>query len=281
MPDAGRPRLIEGAELAARLSDPELVVLEVAREDDDGPFLKEHIPGARWAFWKRLLWHETDRQFPDPATLAQRLGALGIAADTTLVLSGDPIQFGTYAFWVMQMCGHRDLLLLDGGRSAWLAAGLPVESGPAEALAVEHAPGAVDEAARAGRDDVLAAVRAHDRVLVDLRSPEEYDGDRVAPYTAPFDHGAERKGHIPGARHLYYQRLLCDDGTFRSLDELRAAFAEVGVGPGDDVITYCRLSHRGTLGWFVLAELLGHERVRVYDGSWTEWGSMVGVPVER
>ncbi|MGH2856746.1 MAG: sulfurtransferase [Solirubrobacteraceae bacterium] len=281
MPDARRARLIEGAELAERLADPHLAVLEVARDDDDAPFREAHIPGSRWAFWKRLLWHETDRQFPDPATLAQRLGALGVASDTTLVLSGDPIQFGTYAFWVMQMCGHRDLLLLDGGRAAWLAAGLPVESGPVAEPHAEHTPGVVDEAARAGRDDVLAAVRRGDRVLVDLRSPEEYRGDRVAPYAAPFDHGAERKGHIPGARHLHYQRLLHEDGSFRSLDELRAAFADVDIESGDDVITYCRLSHRGTLGWFVLSELLGHDRVQVYDGSWTEWGSIVGVPVER
>ena len=114
-----------------------------------------------------------------------------------------------------------------------------------------------------------------------VRSPEEYRGERVAPLTAPFDHGAERTGHIPGARHLYYEQLLSQDGCFLAAEELRAAFAHVGVRDGESVITYCRLSHRAALGWFVLTELLGHEKVKVYDGSWTEWGSIVGMPVER
>jgi thiosulfate/3-mercaptopyruvate sulfurtransferase len=174
------------------------------------------------------------------------------------------------------------MLVLDGGRAAWLAGELPVESGDSEHAAAAHEPPeAGDESSRIGRDGVLAAVRSGDRPLVDLRSVEEYRGERVAPTTAPFDHGAERAGRIPGARHLVHERLLRDDGTFRPPAELRAAFAEVGVRDGEPVITYCRLSHRASLGWFVLAELLGNRRAQVYDGSWTEWGSIVGVPVER
>jgi len=130
-----------------------------------------------------------------------------------------------------------------------------------------------------GRDEVLAALGG-EALILDLRSPEEYRGERVAPLTAPFDHGAERRGRIPGARHLFYERLLAEDGTFLPPDELRAAFREAGLVDGGDVIAYCRLGHRASLGWFLLSELLGHDRVRVYDGSWTEWGSIVGVPVE-
>lgn len=275
------PRLISAAALAERLGEPGLAVLEVAHLDDDGPFREAHVPGAQWTHWKELLWHDTDRRFPDPETLARRLGALGVATGDTLVIVGDPIQFGAYALWVLHMLGRRDTLLLDGGRAAWLAAGRPVESGRPEPVPAEHAAGVEDDRSRIGREGVLAALERGDRVIVDLRSPEEYRGERVAPLSAPYDHGAERKGRIPGARHVFYERLLREDGTFRPPEELREVFAGVGVNDDADVITYCRLSHRASLGWFVLTELLGHERVQVYDGSWTEWGSVVGVPIER
>ncbi|HEY6053648.1 MAG TPA: sulfurtransferase [Gaiellaceae bacterium] len=277
-----RPRLITPGELTARLDDAELAVLEVAFMPDDGPFREGHVPRSRWAYWKDLLWHDTDREFATPEVLARRLGALGITEQQTLVLVGDPIQFAAYAFWVLHMRGRPDLLVLDGGRAAWLAGGFPTEAGLPEVEAVAHAPFDLgDESSRIGRDGVLVAVTNGDRVILDLRSPEEYRGERVAPLTAPFDHGAERKGHIPGARHLYYEELLREDGGFRSTDELRRVFAGAGVRNGEAVITYCRLSHRAALGWFALTQLLGHDDVKVYDGSWTEWGSIVGMPVER
>jgi thiosulfate/3-mercaptopyruvate sulfurtransferase len=276
----GRPRIISAESLASRVDDPALVILEVARANDDGAFREAHIPGSRWAFWKELLWHDTDRQFPSPQILAARLGALGIARESTIVLVGDPFQFGTYAFWVMQMLGRAELLLLDGGRRAWIDGGHPVASGRPEHPRVGHAAGHEDTSSRIGRDGVLDAVREGSQRILDLRSAEEYRGERVSPVSAPFDHGAERRGHIPGARHLPHERLLREDGTFRPPDELRRVFDEVGVRPGDEVIAYCRLSHRASMGWFALNELVGHEDVRVYDGSWTEWGSIVGVPIE-
>ncbi len=134
---------------------------------------------------------------------------------------------------------------------------------------------------RVGRDDVLAGLGDAKRVIVDLRSAEEFAGERVAPTTAPYDHGAERAGHIPGARHLPHDRLLAPDGTFLGPEELESAFESIGADDDSDVVTYCRLSHRASLGWFALTRLSNRKNVRVYDGSWTEWGSMVGMPVER
>lgn len=272
--------LVSADELAARLGEPGLGVLEIAFEPSDAAFLEAHVPGSRWAHWKQLLWHETDRRFADPATLAARLGALGIGGDDELVLVGDPIQFATYAYWVLHMLG-REARVLDGGRAHWLARGLPTEGGaPAAPQPVEHPAGEEDFSASVGREDVLAALGGGVHIL-DFRSPEEYRGERVAPVTAPFDHGAERRGRIPGARHLWFERLLAENGTFRPAGELEETFREAGLSNSEPVIAYCRLSHRASLGWFVLRELLGRENVRVYDGSWTEWGSMVGMPVER
>lgn len=272
--------LVSCDELAARLGEPGLAVLEIAFEPSEAAFLEAHVPGSRWAHWKQLLWHETDRRFADPATMAARLGALGIGGGDELVLVGDPIQFATYAYWVLHMLG-RESRVLDGGRARWLAGGFPVEHGAAGAQqSVDHPLGVEDFSAAVGRDGVLARLGTDVRI-VDFRSAEEYRGERVAPVTAPIDHGAERRGRIPGARHLWFEQLLAPDGTFKPPEELRPVFRDAGVGDDDEVIAYCRLSHRASLGWFVLTRLLGHERVRVYDGSWTEWGSIVGVPIER
>lgn len=273
-------RLISAEELASRLGEPGLAVLEVAFDASDAAFRDAHVPGCRWSHWKALCWHDTDRRFPEPETLARRLGALGVAGDDELVLVGDPIQFATYAHWVLRMHG-RESRVLDGGRLRWLGDGFPVEAGqsPSPPPAAHPRPDDADLGTCIGRDGVLASLGG-EALILDLRSPEEYRGERVAPLTAPFDHGAERRGHIPGARHLHHERLLADDGTFRAPDELRVAFREAGIVDGGDVIAYCRLGHRASLGWFVLTELLGHEHVRVYDGSWTEWGSIVGMPVE-
>ncbi len=269
--------------LRARVGDPDLVVLEVSfYQPDKAAYFAGHIEGAHYTYWKDLLWHDLDREFPTPEVLAGRLGVLGVGDDTTLVLVGDPVQFATYAYWVLAMAGFEErTAVLDGGHETWVARGYPMNRDRPVPLPRSVTPGRADDSCRIGRDEVLAGLEDPSQVLIDLRSAEEYSGERVAPLTAPFDHGAERRGHIPGARHLPRERLLNEDGTFKALDELGAEFVAVGVTDQHEVVTSCRLSHRASLGWFVLTRLLGRDRVRVYDGSWTEWGSIVGFPVER
>jgi thiosulfate/3-mercaptopyruvate sulfurtransferase len=275
--------LISPESLLARLDDPDLVVLEVSfNEAAKAAYFTSHIPGARYAYWKELLWHELDREFPSSDVMADRLGLLGVSDDTTLVLVGDPVQFATYAYWVLTMTGFgAQSTVLDGGRDTWANQGYPMTAVVPVVEPRSVTPGPVDATCRIGRDAVLAGLDDSGRVLIDLRSGEEYSGERVAPLSAPFDHGAERRGHIPGARNLPINRLLNDDGTFRATDDLRKEFAAMGVEGGREVVTSCRLSHRASLGWFALTRLLGRDQVRVYDGSWTEWGSIVGFPIER
>lgn len=270
--------------LEERLEAPGLALIEVSfYTPDKAAWFEGHIPGSRYVHWKQLCWDDTDRQFPDSDEMSRRLGAMGVDDDTTVVLIGDPIQFATYAYWVLAMTGFEDrTAILDGGHLTWQRQGRPLTDAPPQApIAARPTPGSPVTVARTGRDDVLAHLGDPGRALVDLRSAEEYAGERVAPITAPFDHGAERGGHIPGALHLPHEHLLADDGTFLGADGIDAAFESVGAGRDREVVTYCRLSHRASLGWFAATRLAGRENVRVYDGSWTEWGSMVGMPVER
>jgi thiosulfate/3-mercaptopyruvate sulfurtransferase len=274
-------RVIAPEELVARLGEPTLALLEIAFVPDESGYRAGHIPGAGWAYWKTLLWDDRMRQLATSEQAAARLGELGIGAGQTLVVYGDPVQFGSYALWVLEAAGQSDVRMLDGGKEHWLAAGLPLETGSRVAPAVAPRPsGPGDRSTVIGRDDVLAAVAQRSHVILDLRAPEEYAGERVSPGDG-FDHGAERVGRIPGAQHLYFRELLTDTGRLRSSQEITTALAARDATPGDPIITYCRLSHRASLGWLALTEVVGADHVQVYDGSWTEWGSMVGMPIER
>jgi thiosulfate/3-mercaptopyruvate sulfurtransferase len=272
--------LVSPAWLADRLGSPELRVIEVSSMPDDAAYRAGHIPGAVWWYWKAALWHDTDREFPAPETMAARLGRIGVTPDTTLVLYGDPVQYGAYAFWVLSMYGHRDLSLLDGAKTRWAADRRPLVTEIPNPARSRYPPRPVNGSGRVGRDDVRAGLDRPGRLLLDARSPEEYRGERVMPPPF-FDHGAERTGRIPGAVHLYFRELLDEDDTFKGEDELRRLLAARGASTDRDIVTYCRLSHRAALVWFALRHLLGYPKVRVYDGSWTEWGSIVGFPVER
>lgn len=276
-------RLASTGWLEEHLDDPSLVILEVSFDQADAAeYGSGHIPGARFAYWKDLLWDENERQFPPPEIMAKRLGALGAGNDSTVALVGAPFHFAAYAFWVLAMAGQEPrCLVVDGGRRTWLAEGRPLTTDLPEVTARALDAGTADVGPRIGRDGVLAGLGKPGRTLIDLRSPEEYRGERVSPPWVEFDHGAERAGHIPGARNLFVDELLQDDGTLLPPDALQARVDGLGIAGDDEIVTYCRLSHRGSLGWFVLTRILGRSNVRVYDGSWTEWGSIVGVPIER
>jgi thiosulfate/3-mercaptopyruvate sulfurtransferase len=275
--------LVSTAWLEEHLADPDLRILEICNVRDDKTYHEGHIPGAQWLFWKSACWHESDREFVTPAAMAKLFGGLGIGPQSTVVLYGDPVQYGSYAFWAFTMAGHAKLRLLDGGRKKWIAEGRPLSRTVPRFAAVDYSAPAANAAMRVGRDNVRDHLREPQRLLLDVRSPEEYSGKRVSEYSFAVDHGAERTGRIPGAKHLYFRELLNDDDSFKSPDELRHMLAAAGVAPEkfDDVVCYCRLSHRATIAWIALSQILGHGNVKIYDGSWTEWGSIVGFPIEK
>lgn len=274
--------LVDCRWLSDRLDDPQVQVIEVSSDAEGRAYHRVHIPGAAFWFWKDALWHATDREFATPREMAHSLRAMGVTTDTTMVLYGDPVQYGTYALWVLTMAGHRDVRLLDGSRTRWAAEGLPLTTDVPKLESAQYPAASSDTSSRLGRDDLRASLGEPGQILLDVRSLEEYRGERVSP-PGGFDHGAERTGRIPGAVHLFYRDLLDEDDTFLPAAQLRTKFADVGVVPGsdNDVVAYCRLSHRATLAWFAMTHLLGIEDVKIYDGSWTEWGSIVGFPVER
>lgn len=271
--------------LAAHLDDPSVRIAEVKLEPDDGNYDSGHIPGAMPWYWKDVFWDDTTREFTSPRQVAERLSGYGVSESTTLVLYSSRVQFAVYGYWALTvMSGHPDTRVLDGGRTKWLAERLPLSTEVPRVTAVPYQPraGARDDSSRLRRDDVLARLGTPSTVLVDGRSQEEYLGERVKPAPGP-DHGAERHGRIPGAVHVPSLSLLNDDRTFKSPAEIEQIFRSVGAAPdqASEVITYCRLGHRASMAWFAMTHLLGWNHVRVYDGSWTEWGSCVGLPVQR
>ena len=192
------------------------------------------------------------------------------------------MQYGSYAFWSFTMAGHKNLRLLDGARRKWVIEGRPLSRTVPRFAPVDYPVPQGDTSMRVGRRNVRDNLKSPRRLLLDVRSPEEYKGERVSEYSFPVDHGAQRTGRIPGAVHLYFKELLNEDDTFKSPEALRRVLAGAGIAPDkcDDVVCYCRLSHRATIAWIALGHLLGHGNIKIYDGSWTEWGSIVGYPVE-
>ena len=275
--------LVTTAWLEEHLADPDLRIVEVCSLRDDKTYHEGHIPGAMWVYWKSACWQSTDRDFVTPAAMAQMFGSMGIGPQSTVVLYGDPVQYGSYAFWAFTMAGHANLRLLDGGRRKWVTEGRPMSRNVPRFPAVDYPTPTGTASMRVGRRNVRDNLGQPKRLLLDLRSPEEYTGKRVSEYSFAVDHGAERTGRIPGAVHLYFKELLNDDDSFKSAADLRRVLAAAGVAPEKfaDVVCYCRLSHRATIAWIAMTHILGYTNVKIYDGSWTEWGSIVGYPIEK
>ena len=262
----------------------DVVVAEVAADRDERPYASGHVPGALDWYWRDMAWDVHDREFPSPEEMARRLGVQGVGDGVHLVMYSHRVQYAVYLWWVMvELCGFTDVHVVDGGGVAWAALGLPTEVGPVSPVARERSVPTRGrrDSSRVSRDELLRRIPDDAPRIVDARTDEEYSGARVKPGKG-FDHGATRHGRIPGARSLMYLRLLDEQHRIRPVDELAALFAEVGADPAssDDVVAYCRMGHRGSLVWFITTQILGWDHVRLYDGSWTEWGSLVGAPVE-
>ncbi|WP_309616211.1 sulfurtransferase [Salinibacterium sp.] len=269
-------RLVSGEWLEAHLGEPGLVVVE----SDEDVLLYEtgHIAGAVKIDWHTDLNDPVERDYIDGERFASLLGSKGIRRDSTVVIYGDKSNWwAAYALWVFSLFGHDDVRLLDGGRVKWEADGRRYTTDPESADTVDYPVVQRDDSRiRAYKDDVLAHLGSP---LIDVRSPEEFTGERTTAPAYP-EEGALRAGHIPSAQNVPWSKAAAEDGTFRSFDELTAIYRDgAGLRPGDSVVAYCRIGERSSHTWFVLTHLLGFENVRNYDGSWTEWGSAVRVPI--
>ena len=274
-------RLVDTGWVAANQNNPAVRIIEIGDLKDPDAYFSGHIPGAIHWPWEEVLWETGMREIVSPESFAGLMQQSGVTHDTTLVLYSSLCQYATYAFWVCTMRGHDDVKIMDGNRDLWIKEGRPVTKEIPVIKPSKYPLRKINEDCRIGREGVRAGLGNPDRILLDLRTPEEYIGERVSPSWFEVDHGAVKKGHIPGARHLYYMNLLNADETYKPAGELAKAFSDVGATPDKEIVLYCRLSHRGTLGWFVTRYLLDYPRVKVYDGSWTEWGSMLGMPIEN
>jgi thiosulfate/3-mercaptopyruvate sulfurtransferase len=273
-------KLVSTEWLAAHLSDPSLRILE----SDEDVLLYEmgHIPGAQKIDWHADLNDAVQRDYISPEGFTALLRAKGIDASTPVILYGDKNNWwAAYALWVFELFGFTNVRLLDGGRAKWEAEGRPmVTDVPRFAPSTYTAPARDDARIRAFLPEVLQHQRAKG-AMIDVRSPQEYSGERTHMPEYPQE-GTLRGGHIPGARSVPWARAANADGTFKSAAELRAIYeGEAGLTPATDVVTYCRIGERSSHTWFVLSYLLGYQKVRNYDGSWTEWGNAVRTPITK
>jgi thiosulfate/3-mercaptopyruvate sulfurtransferase len=270
-------RLVTTAWLADHLDDDGLVVVE--SDEDVLLYDTGHIPGAVKLDWHTDLNDPTTRDYVDGVKFAEVMGERGIGRDTTIVLYGDKNNWwAAYALWVISLFGHEDVRLLDGGRTLWEAEGRELTRDVPAPTPVDYPVVARDDSGlRAFKADVLDHVGLP---LVDVRSPGEFSGELLHMPDYPQE-GAMRGGHIPGAASVPWARAAAENATFKSREELEAIYqGEVGLSPDDDVVAYCRIGERSSHTWFVLTHLLGFDHVRNYDGSWTEWGNSVRVPIE-
>ena len=271
--------LVDTQWVADRLGQAGIALAEV--DVDTSAYDSGHIEGSLGWNWQTDLQNTVTRDLLTSDEVADLLGSSGISNDTTIVLYGDNNNwFAAWAFWFLRMYGHQNVKLMNGGRAKWVAEGRPTTTDDPSPSAVSYSASAADTSLRALRDTVLAAASAGGTQLVDVRSPAEYSGEVIAPENMPQE-GAQRSGHIPGAASIPWLTTINDDGTFKSADELTGIYESKGIDGGTDVITYCRIGERSAHTWFALTQLLGYDNVSNYDGSWTEYGSLVGVPIEK
>jgi thiosulfate/3-mercaptopyruvate sulfurtransferase len=261
----------------AHLDDPSVRFVEV--DVDTTAYDQSHVPGAVGWNWTSQLSDGVRRDIAGRDDFSALLSAGGIGPDTTVVLYGDNNNwFAAWAYWQLKLYGHDNVRLLNGGRKLWLDSNLPLSTDIPSYPATGYRLPEADFSLRAFRDDILPRLGDPELALVDVRSPAEFNGEVIAP--PGMSETAQRAGHIPGAASIPWAQTVREDGTFKGADELAALYGAKGVTADRDIIAYCRIGERSSHSWFVLHELLGFRRVRNYDGSWTEWGSMVGVPIE-
>jgi len=273
-------RLVSTEWVADHLDDPDVVIVE--SDEDVLLYHTGHIPGAIKVDWVADLNDPLVRDYLTAEAFSTLAGQKGITPETTVVFYGDNFNWwAAYALWVFSLFGHKDLRLLDGGRAKWVAEGRPLSTDVPEPEPAEYpVPPRDDRKIRAFMADVLPHSQSN-KPLIDVRSPEEFRGERLHMPDYP-NEGALRGGHIPGAKNVPWKLAANEDNTFKTADELKALYqGEVGLSPSDHVIAYCRIGERSSHTWFVLTHLLGFEQVRNYDGSWTEYGNAVKVPIER
>jgi thiosulfate/3-mercaptopyruvate sulfurtransferase len=279
MADYAKDVLVETAWVEEHLDDDSVRIVEV--DENPALYAEVHIPGAIGFDWKKELQDQVKRDFLGPEEFGKLLGSRGISNDHTIVLYGDRNNwFAAYTYWYLKYYGHDAVRLVNGPREKWISEGRPTTSEvPSyEPTTFTAKPG--DDSIRAMRDEVVAVVGGDGTKLVDVRSPQEFSGELIA--MAGYEQeGAQRSGHIPGAASVPWAQAVAEDGTFKSADELRELYSGKGVLTGDPIISYCRIGERSAHTWFVLHELLGQDDVKNYDGSWTEWGNLVDVPIER
>ena len=260
------------------LEDPSVRIVEV--DENPALYADAHIPGAIGFDWRKDLQDPVRRDFLDARAFGELFGSRGISNDHTIVLYGDRNNwFAAYTYWYLKYYGHDAVKLVNGPREKWIAEGRPTSTDVPRHDAETFTAQDGDAAIRALREEVLAALDGGTR-LVDVRSPQEYSGELIA-MPGYEQEGAQRGGHIPGAASVPWAQAVREDGTFKSADELAELYGSKGVTNGADIIAYCRIGERSAHTWFVLHELLGRDRVKNYDGSWTEWGNLVNVPIEK
>ena len=279
MSDYAHPEVLVSTEwVAARSKDPGIRLVEV--DVDTTSYDQGHIPGALAWNWQTELQDAIRRDLAEPRAFEELLGKAGISPDTTIVLYGDNNNwFAAWAFWQLKYYGHEKALIMNGGRKKWLEEKRPLTTEKPSYPPTTYKVKTSNASIRAKRDHVFAALDNRTAKLVDVRSVDEYTGKIIAP--PGMTETAQRAGHIPGAANIPWSQAVNEDGTFKSADALKQLYSSKGITGDTEVIAYCRIGERSSHTWFVLKYLLGFEKVRNYDGSWTEWGNLIGAPIEK